>query len=291
MNVGWNFRREHLHPNQRSHYVITDGGDQPNVVPREATVWYYFREMDYADIQRNYDIAKKMAEGAALMTDTEMTYRVRGRGLAAALQQRSSPRRCPSRSSRSACRSGVRTIKPWRGPCSASLGAIRTDSPRSWRPSVSPLRTGGAGVPTTLATSVGAFPRSRCASPSNIPGLQGHHWSNAIAMATPICAQGSDRRRPKSMARTALKLFMEPQLVEEAWAYFNDVQSEEQDYTSFITAADPPPTDLNEEIMATYRPLLEPYYFDETRFDTYLEQLGITYPTLPATDGDGGTDR
>jgi metal-dependent amidase/aminoacylase/carboxypeptidase family protein len=33
MNMGWNMRREHLRPEQRSHYVITDGGDQPNVVP------------------------------------------------------------------------------------------------------------------------------------------------------------------------------------------------------------------------------------------------------------------
>src|SRR5438034_9274217 len=45
MDVGWNFRREHLRPQQRSHYVITDGGDQPNVVPSEASVWYYFREV------------------------------------------------------------------------------------------------------------------------------------------------------------------------------------------------------------------------------------------------------
>ena len=36
MNVGWNYRREHLRLQQRSHYVITDGGDQPNVVPRNA---------------------------------------------------------------------------------------------------------------------------------------------------------------------------------------------------------------------------------------------------------------
>ena len=78
MNVGWNFRREHLHPNQRSHYIIPDGGDQPNVVPQTASVWYYIREMDFDDILRNYDIAKNIAEGAALMTDTEMTYRVRG---------------------------------------------------------------------------------------------------------------------------------------------------------------------------------------------------------------------
>ena len=44
MDVGWNFHREHMDVNQRSHYVITDGGDQPNVVPSKATVWYYLRE-------------------------------------------------------------------------------------------------------------------------------------------------------------------------------------------------------------------------------------------------------
>ena len=43
MNVGWNYRREHLRIQQRSHYVVTNGGDQPNVVPRNASVWYYFR--------------------------------------------------------------------------------------------------------------------------------------------------------------------------------------------------------------------------------------------------------
>ena len=51
MNIGWNYRREHLRLQQRSHYVITDGGDQPNVVPRTASVWYYFRETDYPQHQ------------------------------------------------------------------------------------------------------------------------------------------------------------------------------------------------------------------------------------------------
>ena len=44
MNIAWNYRREHLRIQQRSHYVITDGGDQPNVVPPTASVWYFFRE-------------------------------------------------------------------------------------------------------------------------------------------------------------------------------------------------------------------------------------------------------
>ena len=47
MDIGWNFRREHLRIQQRSHYVIPNGGDQPNVVPPNASVWYYFRETDY----------------------------------------------------------------------------------------------------------------------------------------------------------------------------------------------------------------------------------------------------
>ena len=47
MDVGWNFRREHLRLQQRSHNVITNGADQPDVVPPTASVWYYFREIDY----------------------------------------------------------------------------------------------------------------------------------------------------------------------------------------------------------------------------------------------------
>ena len=78
MNTGWNYRREHLRLSQRSHYVITNGGDQPNVVPRNASVWYYFRETDQPHIQELWDIGNKMAEGAALMTNTKWTSRILG---------------------------------------------------------------------------------------------------------------------------------------------------------------------------------------------------------------------
>ena len=72
MNVGWNFRREHLRTQQRSHYVVTAGGDQPNVVPPMASVWYYFRETDYAVVKQLWDIGTRIAEGAAMMTDTRL---------------------------------------------------------------------------------------------------------------------------------------------------------------------------------------------------------------------------
>src|SRR5918995_3260579 len=78
MNAGWNYRREHLRLSHRSHHVITNGGDQPNVVPRNASVWYYFREIDYPHIKEMWDIGNKIAEGAALMTNTKWTSRILG---------------------------------------------------------------------------------------------------------------------------------------------------------------------------------------------------------------------
>src|SRR5581483_3410784 len=78
MDVGWNFRREHLRIQQRSHYVIPNGGDQPNVVPPNASVWYYFRETDYPHIKELWEIGGRMAKAAGLMTDTEVSMKVLG---------------------------------------------------------------------------------------------------------------------------------------------------------------------------------------------------------------------
>ena len=87
MSAGWNYRREHLRLSQRSHSVITNGGDQPNVVPRNASIWFYFREIDQPHIKELWDIGDKMAEGAALMTNTKWTSRILGTGLPAAHEQ------------------------------------------------------------------------------------------------------------------------------------------------------------------------------------------------------------
>ncbi|GIS80324.1 MAG: hypothetical protein CM1200mP14_18900 [Gammaproteobacteria bacterium] len=57
---------------KRSHYIIVEGGDQPNVVPQTATIWFYFREVDYPRVVEMYDAAKLMARGAAMMTGTEI---------------------------------------------------------------------------------------------------------------------------------------------------------------------------------------------------------------------------
>ena len=59
-----------------AHRVITDGGQQPNVVPRRAAVWWYFRDSTAAGAARLFERARRIAEGAALMTDTTVAVEV-----------------------------------------------------------------------------------------------------------------------------------------------------------------------------------------------------------------------
>jgi aminobenzoyl-glutamate utilization protein B len=119
--------------------------------------------------------------------------------------------------------------------------------------------------------------------PSNIPGLPGHNWANAIAMATPIAHKGVVAGA-KVQAMTILDLLTTPKLVSDAWDYFRNVQTKETKYTPFIAADTPPPTWLNKETMDRWRPELKKFYYDPSRYKTYLEQLGITYPVLRRPD-------
>ena len=69
------------------------------------------------------------------------------------------------------------------------------------------------------------------------------------------------------------------------------MQTAETEYIPFISETDEPAIWLNEEIMQRWRPLMEPYYYDATQYDSYLEQLGIEYPTVreePITEEEDG---
>jgi aminobenzoyl-glutamate utilization protein B len=279
MDIAWNFRREHLRPEQRSHSIISDGGDQPNVVPSKASIWYYIREIEYPQIRQNFDTAIKIAEAAAVMTDTKMSYRILGsawprhfnKPIAEAMQRHIQ----------------VVGLPAWSEEDQQLAKAVQKE--------VASTDTAGLAVkldtlsgPNTPPTSGGSddigeiswvVPTVTLRFPSNIPGLPGHHWSNAISMATPIAHKGVVAGA-KVLARTALEFFTTPARVEEAWSYFREVQTKDMTYEPFIDAEDPPATWLNTEIMREFRPQLERFYYDETRYGTYLEQLGIRYPTL-----------
>lgn len=76
MNVAANFLREHLPEDARMHYVITDGGGQPNVVPPTAQVWYYLRADKHRTVEYMFERLADVAKGAALMTGTSVTSQI-----------------------------------------------------------------------------------------------------------------------------------------------------------------------------------------------------------------------
>ncbi|MHC4685951.1 MAG: amidohydrolase [Planctomycetota bacterium] len=70
MNYGVNLMREHIKPTARIHYVIPNAGEAPNVVPEYTKVWYYVRDINRAEVKKHYDRVLKIAEAAALATET-----------------------------------------------------------------------------------------------------------------------------------------------------------------------------------------------------------------------------
>ena len=72
MNVGVNYLREHVIDKARIHYIIEEGGGQPNVVPDYARSWYYIRAPERDQVDHIYARILKIAEGAAMMTETKL---------------------------------------------------------------------------------------------------------------------------------------------------------------------------------------------------------------------------
>lgn len=282
MNIGWNMRREHLRPEQRSHYVIVDGGDQPNVVPSEASVWYYFREQSFDAIKKNYAIGDRIAQAAADMTDTKVDHQVIGTA---------APRHF-NRPMAEAAQANIEAVglPVWTADEQAFAKAVQTNIG-------APKQTGldvklkGLSPPDPKPESGGSddigdiswiMPTITINYPANIPELPGHHWANAISMATPIAHKGV-AAGSRVVAMTALDLLTQPKLLAAANSYFKDVQTKDQKYVPMLAATDLPQTQINANIMATYRPAMSRFYYDPAKYGTYLEQLGVEWPVKQLT--------
>ncbi len=73
MNVGAQFLREHVTSDVRIHYSFTEAGGAPNIVPDRASVWYFVRALSREAVEDVYARLVRIAKGAAMMTDTEVT--------------------------------------------------------------------------------------------------------------------------------------------------------------------------------------------------------------------------
>lgn len=278
MNYAWNMRREHMRPEQRSHYVITDGGDQPNVVPPVGSVWYFIREQDFDNIQKNYEAANKISEAAAIMTDTAVTRRIIGtaaprhfsKPIAEAMQSNIEAVGLPqwTEDEQNFAKAVQRLVRVKEEGLNTKLREVMAPTARP--------ESGGSDDIGDVSWVV---PTVTLNYPSNIPNVTIHHWSAGISMATPVAHKGVVAGS-KVVAMTALDLLTRPDLVAQARDYFTNVQQKNEKYVPFIGAQDKPQVQINKETMATYRPEMSKYYFDPTRYETYMDQLGIRFPVL-----------
>ena len=284
MDIGWNFKREHLETTQRSHYVISDGGDQPNVVPSKATVWYYFRDRTYPRIKKLFESGIKIAEGAAMMTDTKFTYEILGsawpghfnKPIAETMYNNIKRVGLPQWSEEDQMLAKASQKELNAGKIEGLATKLDTMSEPVYSPNI--IRQGGSDDIADISWSL---PTVVLRYPSNMPGMPGHHWANAITMATPIAHKGCTAGA-KAEALTLLDMLMKPEIIKNAWEYYNKEQTKEIKYVPLISKDDKPAIQLNKEIMEKFRPEMSKYYYDSSKYKTYLEQLGIKYPTLRA---------
>lgn len=290
MNIGWNFRREHLELTQRSHYVISDGGDQPNVVPSKASVWYYFRERTYPDIKKLYDIGVKIAEGAAMMTDTKFTYEVLGsawpghfnKPIAEAMYANMKMVGLPKWSEEDQMLAKATQLElkaPRVEGLATKIDTIGLPAPVGSVNVMGRQLMSMGGGSDDIADISWSLPTVVLRYPSNIPGLPGHHWSNAISMATPIAHKGIVYGA-KAEVMTLLDMLLKPEIIKNAWEYYRTEQTKDQKYAPLIGEKDQPAIYLNQKIMTEYAPKLKPLYYNPAKYKTYLDQLGIVYPTV-----------
>ena len=244
-------------------------------VPALAKVWYYIRETDVENVKKNFDICNRIADGAAMMTDTEVTRRILGaswprhynRILAETLQSNIEQIGLPTWTEDD--EKFARAVQ--RAAGGADVGLAKEVA----KISTSPFSPGTDDIGDVSWV----VPTVQLRYPANMASLPGHHWSNAMAMATPIAHKGIVAGA-KVVAATVLDLLLQPDLITETKRYFTEVQTKDRKYEPFIGPDDKPPVDLNETAMAKFRPLMQPFYYDARKYDTYLEQLGVAYPVL-----------
>lgn len=244
MNVGANYMREHIKEDARLHYVITNGGGQPNVVPPEATVWYFVRANEHKDVEYNFQWLKDIAEAAAKMTRTSLSMHIdtdcheiipntplteainanflavgapkfSAEELAFAARLQEPLREQFNQTFKVPLKQDIDTadVEPMKG--STDVGDI------SWNVPTGGLRTA-------------CFPE----------GSPGHSWQNVACIGSTIGEKGT-LCAARVLAATAVQLLQDPALVSAAKADF-DKRMKDRPYTTLIPPGQKPPASIRE---------------------------------------------
>jgi aminobenzoyl-glutamate utilization protein B len=283
MNVGVNQMREHGYDpaDARIHYVISNGGKQPNVVPAEASVWYYFRAKSPEIVEHLLDWSRGIAQGAAMATKTEVSERIfsgswpfnGNKALAVLVSGNIAKVGMPKWTD-----ADVSFAKSYQKAMGAPIVGLPTE--------VEKLGNDRQGASTSDAGDISwNLPYVRMYIPAKPAGaLAGHHWSSAIGPATPVAHKGI-AVGSKALAASIIDLMTDAKALADIRSDWTAEMARWPKWRSLIPDSSTPPIHLNTEEMATYRTALKQFEYDPNSKKTYLEFMGAAYPPKePSTD-------
>jgi aminobenzoyl-glutamate utilization protein B len=230
MNDMVNMMREHVSQETRIHYVITKGGEAPNVVPAFAEVYYYVRHPKSDEVKSVWNRIVKAAEGAAMGTETKVEVEVTG-GVFNML---------PNETLGKLMDTNLRVVggytytekekefalkiqQSFTGPAT-SLGLTNEIMPFQ-------LRDGSAS--TDVADVSWVVPTVGLATATWVPGTAAHSWQAVAAGGTTIGEKGM-MMAAKAMACAAIDLFGSPTVIEESWKELNKRRGENFKYEAML---------------------------------------------------------
>ncbi|MBI4553747.1 MAG: amidohydrolase [Candidatus Latescibacteria bacterium] len=242
MDIGVNYMREHVKEDARIHYVITDGGGQPNVVPPRAQVWYYVRANTHKDVENYYAWIVDIAKAAAQMTKTSVEVKV----------DSDTHEILPNRPLAELLYSNLTLVGAPRFTDDEKMFARKLQETveqefggkfdRALSEEVEPLPD--RPEQGTASTDVGEVswkvPTIGMRASSTVYGAPGHSWLNVAASGMSIGQKGMVVAA-KALACTGIELLTNPKAVEAAWADFR-ARTKDTTFVSLIPPGQGPPT-------------------------------------------------
>ena len=230
MNIMTNMMREHVSEKTRIHYVITRGGEAPNVVPAFAEVYYYVRHPKRNEVKETWDRLTRIAQGAAMATDTRVEIEVTG-GVYDLMPNQ--------------------TLAAVMGKNLTEVGGVRySASDKEFALKIQKTLPGNVPsldqalniAPSKKATEAGStdvgdvswiVPTVGLSAATWVPGTPPHSWQAVAAGGTPIGTKGM-MVAAKSMALTATDLFSDDMLIQNAWKELKSSVGENFKYESLL---------------------------------------------------------
>jgi aminobenzoyl-glutamate utilization protein B len=230
MDMMVNMLREHVNEHTRIHYVITRGGEAPNVVPAYAEAYYYVRHPDPAEVKATWDWVTKAAQGAAMGTQTRYESEVTG-GVYNLMPNEVLAKVVYDNLSAV----GGYTYTPTEKEFAEKIQLTFTRKPSL--ESTNQVEKFGAdddkGGSTDVSDISWVVPTAGLSTATWVPGTAAHSWQAVAAGGTTIGSKGM-MVAAKTLAGAMIDAFSNPKMIEDAWMELKRKRGEDFKYEPLI---------------------------------------------------------